>query len=106
MRDRLIEWIEALRLLGADKIFFYEFFVDPQVKHVLNYYESRGVIQVTQTTLPGDLPNQSQLRHLYIHGHKSDKRLTELVPYNDCLYKNMYEYEFVAVMDTDEVKKR
>jgi len=32
MLSRLVEWIEALRLLGADKIFFYEFYVDSNIK--------------------------------------------------------------------------
>ncbi|CAL8071187.1 unnamed protein product [Orchesella dallaii] len=103
MLTRLVEWIEALRLLGADKIFFYEFFVDSEIKKVLDYYEDKGIIHVTQTSLPGELPNHPQLRHLYIRGKKSDKRLTELIPYNDCILRNMYDYKYVAVLDTDEI---
>lgn len=105
MRYRLMEWIETLRLMGADKIFFYEYFVNSDIKQVLNYYESRRIIDVAQITLPGELPNQPQLRHLYIRGKKLDKRLTELIPYNDCLYRHMYGYKYLAVVDTDEVKK-
>merc|ERR1712080_724094 len=26
-----------------------------------------------------------------------------LIPYNDCLYRNMYRYEYVALLDIDEV---
>ncbi|ODM90221.1 hypothetical protein Ocin01_16460 [Orchesella cincta] len=103
MLSRLVEWIETLRLLGADKLFLYEFYVDSDIKKVLDYYESKGIIDVKQTTLPGELPNHPQLRHLYIRGKKGDKRLTELIPYNDCILRNMYDYKYVAVLDTDEI---
>lgn len=78
MRDRLVEWIETLRLLGADKIFFYEYFVDYEIKRVLEYYESRGIIGVTPITLPGELPNQPQLRHLYIQGKRVKKKINSI----------------------------
>merc|ERR1711910_123119 len=33
----------------------------------------------------------------------NNKRQNELIPYNDCLYKNMYRYEYIALLDIDEV---
>ena len=38
---RLVEWIELLHLLGADKIFLYDLEVHPNVTKVLNYYQVR-----------------------------------------------------------------
>lgn len=35
MKARFVEWIEMLRILGADTISFYEYFVDPNIKKVI-----------------------------------------------------------------------
>lgn len=43
---RLIEWIELLGLLGADKIFFYELQVHPNMKEVLRYYQDIGKVMM------------------------------------------------------------
>lgn len=63
---RLIEWIELLLLLGVQKIFFYEFSVHPNVKNVLDYYKKLGKVDVTPLTLPGTLPNEPGLTHLFL----------------------------------------
>lgn len=68
LRNRLIEWIESLRLLGAERIFFYEYFVDSDIKKMLSYYERQGIVDLIPTSLPGGLPNQPLIRHLYIKG--------------------------------------
>jgi len=67
--SRLIEWIELIIILGARKIFFYEFLVHENIKRVLDYYEAKGIVQVTPTSLPGDFPNEPSLRHLFMN-HK------------------------------------
>ena len=50
---RLIEWIELLHILGADKIFFYNLEVHPNVTKVLNYYEDKSYVDLTPISLPG-----------------------------------------------------
>ena len=50
---RLIEWIELLKILGADKIFFYNLEVHPNVTKVLNYYEDKSYVDLTPISLPG-----------------------------------------------------
>lgn len=100
---RLIEWIELLHLLGADKIFFYQLHVHQNVTKVLDHYVKEGKVEVTPITLPGGQPNIPGFQHLYLTKKVNHKRQNELIPYNDCLYKNMYRYEYIVLLDIDEV---
>ena len=100
---RLVEWIELIGLLGADKIFFYELQVHTNVSKVLRHYESLGKIHVTPLSLPGGQPNIPVFQHMYLTKKTNNKRQNELIPYNDCLYKHMYEFEYIVLLDIDEV---
>lgn len=100
---RLVEWIELLGILGAEKVFFYELQVHPNISKVLRHYESLGRASVTPLTLPGGQPNIPGFQHMYLVKKVNHKRQNELIPYNDCLYKNLYTYEYIALLDIDEV---
>ncbi|XP_066959543.1 uncharacterized protein [Macrobrachium rosenbergii] len=100
---RITEWLELLFLLGVSKVFMYDIEVHPNVAKVLNYYEKQGLIEVTKLTLPGELPNIAGLTHWFLKSRVVHKRQNELIPYNDCLYRNMYKYKYLALLDTDEV---
>lgn len=100
---RLVEWIELISLLGADKIYFYELQVHPNVTKVLQHYQRLDMVHVTPLTLPGGQPNVPAFQHMYLTKKTNHKRQNELIPYNDCLYKHMYEYEYIALLDVDEV---
>lgn len=100
---RLVEWIELLHALGADKIFFYQLQVHPNISKVLGHYEARGRVHVTPLTLPGGQPNVPGFQHLYLTKKVNHKRQNELIPYNDCLYRNLYKYKYIALLDIDEV---
>lgn len=100
---RLVEWIELVRLLGAEKVYFYELQVHPNITKVLDYYTERGIVSVTPITLPGGQPNLPGLQHMYLKKKTTHKRQMELIPYNDCLYRNMYRHRWLALLDIDEV---
>lgn len=100
---RLIEWIELLGILGAEKVFFYELQVHPNISKVLRHYSELGRVDVVPLTLPGGQPNIPGFQHLYLTKKVNHKRQNELIPYNDCLYKNLYTYEYIALLDIDEV---
>ncbi|XP_071439396.1 uncharacterized protein [Hetaerina americana] len=100
---RLVEWIELLGILGAEKVFLYELQVHPNISKVLRHYEERGKVEVTPLTLPGGQPNVPGFQHMYLVKKVNHKRQNELIPYNDCLYKNLYTYEYIALLDVDEV---
>uniref|UniRef100_A0A6P7GHY1 Glycosyltransferase family 92 protein n=1 Tax=Diabrotica virgifera virgifera TaxID=50390 RepID=A0A6P7GHY1_DIAVI len=101
--SRLSEWIEMLNATGVNKIFFYELYTHPNIRKILNYYEKIGKIQVTSLTLPAGASNVPFLQHFYLEKQGIRKRLNEIVPYNDCFYRNMYRYKYIIVIDTDEV---
>ena len=70
---------------------------------VLEDYSSRGEIEVIPISLADHQPNLPWLQHLFIKKKVVHKRQNEILPYNDCLYRNMYRYEYIALLDTDEV---
>ncbi|XP_037091567.1 uncharacterized protein LOC119111841 [Pollicipes pollicipes] len=100
---RLVEWLEMLRLLGARKVFLYDLEVHPNISKVLRHYQQEGLVEVTPLTLAGEQPNMSPLQRLYLRKKVTNKRQSELVPYNDCFYRNLYMYEYVVLLDTDEI---
>ena len=57
---------------------------------VLDYYSKKGLVDVTPISLPGYQPNLPILQHMYLKSKLNNKRQNELIPYNDCLYRNMY----------------
>lgn len=100
---RLVEWFELLFLLGADKVFLYQLQVHPNISKVLKYYEEKGKVEVTHLTLPGGQPNAPVFQHEFLKHNMGFKRRNEILPYNDCLYKNLYSYKYVVLLDTDEI---
>ena len=60
-------------------------------------------MDLTPISLPGYQPNIQVLQHLYLKSKTNNKRQNELIPYNDCLYRNMYRYQYIALLDIDEV---
>ncbi|XP_059491268.1 uncharacterized protein LOC132205908 [Neocloeon triangulifer] len=101
---RLVEWIELHKILGADKIVFYKFGTHPNVTKVLDYYLPSGFIEVSETSLPGGLPNIPDFMQMYMSQRAwGVQYLHELIQYNDCFYRNMYMYDFVVLVDIDEV---
>ncbi|XP_063851767.1 uncharacterized protein LOC135095057 [Scylla paramamosain] len=100
---RLVEWLELNFLLGADKIYLYEIETHPNISKVLKHYESRGKIDVKKFSQPGELPNVLGLQEIFFRKYKSTICAAEDLMYNDCLYRNINRYKFVAVIDIDEV---
>ena len=79
-------YMERRRRLGAQKVRI-----------------SQGLIFLRFFSFLGYQPNIQVLQHLYLKSKTNNKRQNELIPYNDCLYRNMYRYEYIALLDIDEV---
>ncbi|XP_066949161.1 uncharacterized protein [Macrobrachium rosenbergii] len=85
----LVEFVEFYRLLGASHFIFYNHTVGPDVKRVLEHYQSEGVA----TVLPWALPVQSQ----------SEIRTEGIfAALNDCNYRSIGRFNFTAHVDVDE----
>jgi len=100
---RLVEWVELLTALGAEKIFAYNLEVHPNMTKVLDYYSMVGVMDVTPLTLPSNQPNLPFIQTLYLKNNALNQWQNEIVPYNDCFYRNMYRFKYIAILDIDEV---
>ncbi len=50
-------------------------------------------MDVTPLTLSGFYPNDPLYQSLFIKKRKTNKRKMEVVPFNDCLYRNLYKYK-------------
>jgi Glycosyltransferase family 92 len=92
---QVAEWIEILSILGADRIFIYVINIHPNMMKTLRYYEMLGKVKVEMMTEPKGLPNKTESLTQWLQN--------ELISLNDCLYKHMYEYEYLIPLDIDEV---
>ncbi|XP_026734972.1 uncharacterized protein LOC113498915 [Trichoplusia ni] len=88
----LVEWIEINKILGVDLIDMYVDEVTDKTKEILLHYRDKGLVR---------------LFHVPIK-HKSDRSLWQrrrdhILTYNDCLYRNIKESEYIVPLDIDEV---
>lgn len=87
---QLVEFIELHRILGVSHVTLYNDTVGPEADCALKYYAKKGIV----TVLPWhhlDMVSQSEIR-------------TEglFAALNDCLYRSMYSFDFVELVDLDE----
>lgn len=103
LSERLIEWFELQRLMGASRVYAYMYDVHPAVQRVLDYYQRIGYLELRPLTLANGMPRLRHYQHLLLQQRRLVKRLNELIPYNDCFYRNMYRYDYLVNVDVDEV---
>lgn len=99
----LVEFVESNLMFGVDKIVTFNLGVHPNVSHVLNYYQKMGKMEIHPISLPANYPNEPLLRHIFLENRHVTKMLQELVPYNDCFYKNIHLYNYILLLDIDEI---
>ena len=88
--QQLIEFIEMHRLLGVSYFTFYNHTVGPKVDCILRQYIEENLVQV----LPWqrlDVVSQKEIRTEGI-----------FASLNDCLYRHMYDSEYLLFIDFDE----
>lgn len=86
---QILEFIEFNRLLGVDHFTFYNHTIGDQVNCILKDYAEKGIV----TVLPWNLDMVSQ----------KDIRTEGLfASLNDCLYRSMYKFSHILLIDLDE----
>ncbi|XKL60306.1 hypothetical protein PGB90_001322 [Kerria lacca] len=85
----LIEYIELNKILGISHFTFYDASTGPNANCILEKYRNEGLISV----LPWRLRMKSKIEI------RTEGMFAAL---NDCLYRNMYIFPYVAFIDTDE----
>ncbi|XP_074039816.1 beta-1,4-galactosyltransferase galt-1 isoform X2 [Leptinotarsa decemlineata] len=86
---QVLEFIELNRLMGVEHFTFYNHTIGDQVECLLKNYVDRGLV----TVLPWDLNMISQ---------KEIRTEGLFAALNDCLYRSMYKYSHVLLIDLDE----
>ena len=92
----LIEWFELHRLLGVTEIHIYNgtLQLEPQIARIFAHYQTQGMLKVTQQPPPVDYPPAE---------YKMAAKMATRSALNDCMYKNMYRFHFMIIVDMDEV---
>ena len=99
---RLLEWLELLFLLGADHVWTYWTKNHPNVERVFKYYEKMGKVSLNTFSSPGPEANHRLLRHFMRQGPGGTPTY-DMYLHNNCVYRNMYKYQYAVVIDGDEV---
>jgi len=86
----LVEWFEMNILLGVIEFNMYMSRVDLPTKAVLQYYVRRGVLRLNEVGPPVEF------------WCKWCQKLATISVLNDCMYRNMYRYDYIMVVDVDE----
>ncbi|KAJ0176603.1 hypothetical protein K1T71_007782 [Dendrolimus kikuchii] len=88
----LIEWIETNKILGADIIDIYVDNVSKDIEAVLSYYRDKNQLRLF------NVPTKYKPDRTFWQ-----RRRDHIITYNDCLYRNMEESEFIIPIDIDEI---
>ena len=102
--SHLVQWIEMISLLGAKHIRFYHYHVHPKTRKTLRFYEKFRHVSLQKLTLPPrEYPQGLGFLKNFLTTRTWQKRRLELVPYNDCYYRLRNKYEYVVLLDIDEI---
>ncbi|CAL4156551.1 unnamed protein product [Meganyctiphanes norvegica] len=89
--DRFIEWMNMLEILGVEKVLLYEEDIDSTIYPMLYYYINTGFLELIEFKLPDNTGKSSKAVHV------------NYLTYNDCLYKNIYSYNYITTLGLNEI---
>lgn len=100
---KLVEWIETLKAAGYSHIIVYQSDVTGPGRHILEYYQQKGVVSVIN--FPYLLSVIQKVEHA---NRTSQERFAMyqqlyLIAMHDCLYRFSTLYEYLAFHDLDEI---
>ncbi|KAJ8302688.1 hypothetical protein KUTeg_019084 [Tegillarca granosa] len=93
----LVEMIELNRILGANHFVFYNYSINKNVERVLNYYKTKGIVEVLTWNLPMKVDTWPPRKEpVEIH------YFAQLGALNDCLLRNFIRSKYLVYTDLDE----
>ncbi|KAH9640358.1 hypothetical protein HF086_001710 [Spodoptera exigua] len=95
----LVEWLQLIKHFGADEVYIYILRIHPNLRKVLKYYVDQGFVVVTGFD---HAPQVSGLKQSRSTRDFHDLR-RELLPLNDCLYRNIMRHAWLLAIDLDEM---
>lgn len=102
-----LEYIELQRLLGVEKFIIYDMYeCSAVIQRAMQLYASQGIVEVVPWQLP--LPSHHKGRHV-THSSRWQENPDDSIKYagqvaalNDCVYRNMDQFELLMIVDYDE----
>ncbi|XP_017557017.1 uncharacterized protein LOC108429569 isoform X2 [Pygocentrus nattereri] len=97
----LVQAMEMFKLLGVQKVAIYKTSCYPDTQKVLDYYVRQGFVDIIPWTVSSYIKVARGWK-------KSDSPgelefFGQIVALNDCVYRYMYESQYVALQDLDEL---
>lgn len=84
-----------MRILGAEKIHFAVEYLHPEFLEIVKYFEKQGIVETSIYKDPSGFKDLDRLDH--------QRWMFEGNTLNDCFYRVKNLYEYLVVMDFDEV---
>jgi hypothetical protein len=92
---KLIEWVEMMKILGAEQIFIYHRYINAENFRVMKYYEKKGFMDLSLYLEPSGVSGRD--------GSSYEGHVNEYPIFNDCLYRVRNLFKYVVALDTDEI---
>lgn len=89
--SRIVEWTEMLKILGVGEINIYNSNVSVKTMELFQHYRNKGLMVIRQC--PPPIPENSYW----------PRKLAVIAGFNDCVYRNMYRYNYTMIIDFDEI---
>jgi hypothetical protein len=84
-----------LQILGAEKIYFYYEYLHPEMLRIAQYFEEQGIMEASQYFNPSGLFD--------VNPREPQSWMVQQNTLNDCFYRVRNLYEYIAILDFDEV---
>ncbi|XP_013392837.1 uncharacterized protein LOC106160711 [Lingula anatina] len=88
---RLVEWVELNRIWGVEEINIYGSIVNKTTQNVFMHYHNQNILIY------------NNVFRIFNETEEFMLQLMSAPTLNDCMYKNMYRYKHIVVIDLDEV---
>ncbi|XP_022698758.1 uncharacterized protein LOC111265956 isoform X1 [Varroa jacobsoni] len=100
----LMQWLEMLYLLGAKHIHMYNYLLHKKTKKMLKFYQRYRNLTLQKISLPPrEYPQGMGFLKNFLVNKAWEKRRLELVPYNDCYYQYKDKFDYITLLDVDEL---